>query len=214
MRESFSSGLMHHCVQVLKEQESQRSGPDCPLKLISWLCSAKKHPAIASLVQQEDREARDEGKVKNPQLMGLKKSTQECLPTTFGSTEPGPLHPLLPQPPAPAPHASAPLASSPQLPFPRGPRSPSRTVPAPALTSHPTLPHRRSPTRSGRSPGSQRALPSLPSLSSTPQTSSPRHGGLPASGPEAHPRHIGQAPPRQPLLPPSRVEGSLLRRGV
>ena len=74
MRESFSSGLMHHCVQVLKEQESQRSGPDCPLKLISWLCSAKKHPAIASLVQQEDREARDEGKAKNPQLMGLKRS--------------------------------------------------------------------------------------------------------------------------------------------
>ena len=115
----------------------------------------------------------------------------------------------------------------------RGPRSPSRTVPAPALTSHPTLSHRRSPTRSGRSPGSTSshthpphflALASLPApkeLSPAsprspphPQTSSPRHGGLPASGPEAHPGHMGQAPPRQPLLPPSRAEGSLLRRGV
>lgn len=202
MRESFSSGLMHHCVQVLKEQESQRSGPDCPLKLISWLCSAKKHPAIASLVQQEDREARDEGKVKNPQLMGLKKSTQECLPTTLGSTEPGPLHPLLPQPPAPAPHASAPLASSPQLPFPRGPRSPSRTVPTPALTSHPTLPHRRSPTRSGRSPGSTSshththpphflALASLPA----PKELSPASPRSPPHPKPLHPATAGSPPP-------------------
>ena len=119
-----------------------------------------------------------------------------------------------------------------------GPRSPSRTIPAPTRTSHPTLPHQRSPTRSGRSPRSTsshtRTLPtSSPSLPSrlpesfpqpplallhTPKPPQPVTAGSPPPAPRPGPGMWGRHPLDRPSCLPqarsSRVDGSLRRRGV
>ena len=151
-----------------------------------------------------------------------------CHETSRVGTEPRPLHPLLPQPPALAPHASAPLASSPQLPFPPG--STVTFADRPCPSPNPTLPHRRSPTRSGQSPGSTSshththpphflALASLPA----PKELSPASPRSPPHPKPLHPATAGSSPPaprptpgiwsRHPLdslscLPPALKEAS------
>lgn len=85
------------------------------------------------------------------------------------------------------------------------PRSPSRTIPAPTLTSHPTLPHPRRPSVSGWSSDSTsshtRTLPSSsPSLPSRLPERFPHLPSLPSTPPNpfAPPRRAPRLQPRGP----------------
>ncbi|XP_069846398.1 uncharacterized protein [Dipodomys merriami] len=64
----------------------------------------------------------------------------------------------------------------------------------------PLIPHRPPPKTLEPAPRFP-SSPTSPRPAPRPQTPSTRHRGLPASGPEARPRHEGPAPPPPPLMP-------------
>lgn len=213
----FHFGLKHPPAQVLTQEEPQGRCGESPrahqlaLPGRAGNRTSCDHRLLPALTMRQ--EPWDEGDEKARQLTRLSSSKPGggCPPSP-NTPKPLPLSPQLPQA---RPRSVPPPTTLPrrELPSCGHPRSPSTTIAAPALTAHPTLPPPKTETPRLVSPlhilphqhpphflalaslpAPQELSPTSPRSTPHPQTPSPRLGKLPASGREAQPPHVRQAP--------------------